>query len=260
MKNLTNNILFSNEVSKNNDLLAEPHNIDAEQAILGSLLTNNEAYSKIGDFLKGEHFFEPIHQKIFTTIVDFYNQGLIATPITLKNSFDKEEALENLGGSNYLGDLAKNATNIINIKDYAKVIFDLYLKRKLIELGNEMVIEINDHKDLSHNSQNLIEKTEQQLFNLASEGNLEGGFQKLNISLNQSLETIQNSIDSSGFCGLPTNLIDLDKLLGGIQDSDLIILVGRPSMGKTALAINMAVNASIYFKEQKQNSSAGFFP
>ena len=217
MKNLNSNILLKDEVIKNNHSNAAPHNLDAEQAVLGNLLTNNETYSKIGDFLKAEHFFEPLHQKIYTTIVDFYNQGLIATPITLKNSFDKNEQLKDLGGSKYLFNLASLAANIIDIKSYSKLIFDLYLKRKLINLGSDMVLEITESSMPNKQSTELIEKAEQKLFHLASEGNLENDFKKLNISLNSSLETIQSSLNSANSHGIPTQLADLDKLLGGLQ-------------------------------------------
>jgi len=259
MKNLNTSILLKEDIAKNNHSNTRPHNIDAEQVVLGNLLTNNETYSKVGDFLKAEHFFEPVHQKIYTTIVDFYNQGLIATPITLKNAFDNDEELKSLGGSKYLSNLAALAANIIDIKEYSKLIFDLYLKRKLIDLGTEMVSEITTSSEAKQQSSSLIEKAEQQLFHLASEGNLESDFQKLNISLNTSLETIQASLNSTGINGIPSGLADLDKLLGGIQNSDLIILAGRPSMGKTALAVNIALNNCLNFREENSDKAVGFF-
>lgn len=260
MKNLYTDILLKDDVKKNNHADTTPHNIDAEQAVLGNLLTNNETYSKIGDFLKAEHFFEPIHNKIYNTIVEFYNQGLIATPITLKNAFDKDESLKELGGSKYLSKLATLSANIIDIKEYSKLIFDLYLKRKLIELGTEIISDVTGTSEPEQRSTTLIEKTERNLFTLASEGNLENDFRKLNISLNTTLETIQQSLNSTGFSGIPTDLADLDKLLGGLQNSDLIILAGRPSMGKTALAVNIALNNCMYFdKDKKTNKAIGFF-
>ena len=259
MKEIKPDILFkNNEVSGQEQKHIEPHNTDAEQLILGYLLSNNEAFSKIGDFLKAEHFFEPVHQKIYNTVTNFYNKGLIATPITLKGYFENEEQLQEFGGNKYLNDLAALSASPLNIKEYAKLIFDLYLKRKLKAIGNDVITEITDQTKLNP-STNIIEKTEQKLFTLASEGNLEGDFRRLNISLSGALETVQNSIDSNGFCGIPTNLIDLDKLLGGIQDSDLLILAGRPSMGKTALAINIALNACENFSKQEEKKSVGFF-
>jgi replicative DNA helicase len=259
MKEISPEILLNKDIANSNDLTSQPHNIDAEQIVLGNLLTNNETYNKLGEFLRAEHFFEPIHQKIYQTICDFFEQGLIATPITLKNFFDKEEALKNLGGSQYLTDLAIQASSSINIKQYGQVVFDLYLKRKLQTLGSEII----EETDQTAQSAEIIEGAEQKLFNLASEGNFGGDFQKLNISLNTALQTVQNSMNNEGFSGIPTNLVDLDKLLGGIQNSDLIILAGRPSMGKTALAINFAVNVCEYFAKTKSDKepekSVGFF-
>lgn len=257
MKDINPEILFSNtgEQEKQN---TEPHNTDAEQLILGYLLSNNEAYSQVGDFLRDEHFFEPVHQKIYKTVNDFFNKGLIATPITLKGYFENEEQLQEFGGNKYLNDLAALSASPINIKEYAKLIFDLYLKRKLKSIGNAVVTEIADQTKLNPSS-TIIEQTEQKLFSLASEGNLEGDFKKINVSLSNALETVQNSIDSNGFCGIPTNLLDLDKLLGGIQDSDLLILAGRPSMGKTALAINIALNSCEHFNNKEDKKSVGFF-
>lgn len=260
MKNLSPEILLSKDLIATNDEYSDPHNIDAEQVLIGNLLTNNEAYNKVGDFLRAEHFYEPIHQKIYETIVSFFNQGLIANQITLKSYFAKDEDLKELGGNKYLAELAAGAISIVDIREYGKLIFDLYLKRKLKDLGADVVNDIKSNKNPTSSSK-LIEDTEQRLFKLASEGKLEGDFTKLGISLNQSLETVQNSLNSTDFAGVPTELADLDKLLGGMQNSDLIILAGRPSMGKTALAINVALNACYYFKgyEKSNNAAVGFF-
>jgi replicative DNA helicase len=240
-----------------NSISFQPSNVEAEQLVLGNLLTNNEAFSKVGDFLNSEHFFEPVHQQIYQNIVDFFSQGLIATPVTLKANFEKDIELQNLGGSKYLFDLAAGATGIINIKEYAKLIFDLYLKRKLRDLGTDLVNEISDAKKPKA-SASLIELTEHKLFKLASEGKFEADYKKLNVSLNNTLVNVQAALESDAFCGLPTDLIDLDQLLGGMQNSDLIILAGRPSMGKTALAINIALNCSEYFAKEDNNKSVGF--
>lgn len=249
--------LYNNITSNEDNINVQPSNIEAEQLVLGNLLTNNEAYSKVGDFLNSEHFFEPVHQEIYQNIVDHFSQGLIATPVTLKANFEKEEKLKNFGGSKYLFDLAASATSMLNIKEYAKLIFDLYLKRKLKDLGGELVYNITSSVKPKA-SASLIEETEQKLFKLASEGKFEGDYQKLNISLNNTLTSVQAALESDDFCGLPTELLDLDQLLGGMQNSDLIILAGRPSMGKTALAINVALNCAEYFANLEDNKSVGF--
>jgi replicative DNA helicase len=259
MSNLSANILLDEGKTEEDNLM--PHNIDAEQEILGNLLSNNESYSKVGDIIRAEHFYEPIHQVIFAAIVEFYNKGIVATPVTLKSYFNKNKELDELGGSEYLSNLVSSSSIMLNIKSYAQVIFDLYLKRKLQTLGTDVVNEISNNEKPTDSSV-LIEQTEQKLFNLASEGNLEGDFQKIDVSLNLTLETVQNALNNSGFSGIPTDLTDLDKLLGGIQNSDLLILAGRPSMGKTALAINMAVNMCKYYQNQEKEEdkkSVGFF-
>ena len=265
-KKNVNNMINAGEIlleNKKEEEFVDPHNIEAEQVVIGNLLTDNEAYNKIGDFLREIHFFEPIHQQIFTAIVEFYNKGLIATPITLKSYFAKNEILDPVGGTEYLTNLAANSAIIINIKAYATLIFDLYLKRQLKHLGTEIVTDIKDNKD-PKDAGYMIEEAEQRLFGLASEGNFEGDFIKINVSLNKSLETIQRNLHNSEFAGIATDLTDLDKLLGGIQNSDLLILAGRPSMGKTALAINMAINmCKNLLKEEvpegEKAKSVGFF-
>ena len=227
-----------------------PHNLDAEQALIGAILINNEALNHLSDALRPEHFYERIHQKIFDAILKCYNRGLIASPVTLKHYFDQDEALEDIGGGQYLAKLAGAAVTIVNVRDYSQVIYDLALKRSLIGIG-EQVVNTAYENDLDKPAELLIEDAEQHLFHLSTQGIGEKSFRALRHSLTAALHRAEAAYKNSGkIVGVSTGLRDLDKLLGGMQRSDLIILAGRPSMGKTALATNIAYNAAKYFQDQ----------
>lgn len=246
-----------------------PHNIEAEQVLLGAILTNNESINRIGDFLAVGHFYEPVHQRIYEAIIRLVDRGLIATPITLKNQFDKDEALAEIGGASYLAKLAGQATGIINIIDYAKLIYDLAIRRKLIEIGENVVNNAYDN-EVEKTANEQIETAEHELFSLASTGSNSNSFSSLSTSLADTIRRTEFALKNrGGITGVPTNLKDLDKWLGGMHNSDLLILAARPSMGKTALAINIAVNAAeAFIKEAEENKakniaspvkSVGFF-
>ena len=231
-----------------------PHNILAEQMLLGVLLTNNDALNRINDFLTKDHFFEPVHQRIFDAITIFIDRGMIANPVTLKNSFDKDQALQDIGGSSYLARLASLASTVINVVDYGKVIYDLAVRRKLITLGGDVVNDAFDN-EIKLTAAEQIERTEQELFVLASEGQSTlTGFQALKTSLTAAINRAQLAFKyREKVTGVSTGYVDLDALLGGLQNSDLLILAARPSMGKTALAINLAVNCCNYLYAQHQS-------
>jgi replicative DNA helicase len=220
-----------------------PHNILAEQMLLGTILVDNEMMSKVNDFLSEDHFFDPIHKKIYETIKTFSEKGIIANPVTLKNYFDKEEGLKNRGGAQYLVDLASLSATIINVHDYGRAIYDLALRRQLIHIGEEITNDAFDKEQgLSANEQ--IDMAEQKLYNIADDY-LESnkGFVKLNKPLSEAISKAQQAFRNKGsVSGIATDFADLDELLGGFQDSDLIIVAGRPSMGKTALSLNFALN------------------
>lgn len=238
-----------------------PANITAEQAVLGALLTNNENINKIGDFLEAHHFYEPIHQRIYETIITYMERGLVANPVTLKNKFDADEALTDLGGGAYLARLVGMMTSIINIKSYAHIIYENAVRRELITIGEDMV-NVAFAEDSETNAREQIEQTEHHLFNLASEGAADTGFQALKSSLTEAISRAEIAYKREGtISGIPTKLKDFDQMLGGLQDSDLLILAGRPSMGKTALAINMAMGATkSLFEEHKQKQETGHSP
>jgi replicative DNA helicase len=221
----------------------QPYNIQAEQALLGSIITNNEALNRVGDYLLPEHFYEPVHQRIYKAIVTFYDRGVISTPVTLKNHFDKDEALAEVGGADYLVKLAGLSVAIINLETYGRIIYDLAVRRSLILIGEEVVNDAYD-KEIELTAKDQIEKAEQSLFNLASEGSGDSGFKPLKLSLIDAINRADAAFKrTEKLSGVQTGFSDLDQLLGGLQSSDLLILAGRPSMGKTAFAINIAVNA-----------------
>ncbi len=238
-----------------------PHNIEAEQALLGSVLVNNVAYERIGEILQPEDFYDPVHGRIYEAISTLINRGQIADPKTLRGLFDSDPALAPLGGAQYLGDLAASIISIINVEDYARLIHDLYLRRQLITLGEDVVNEAYRH-DLDLPAVRQIEGTEQRLFELAKTGELDRGFVKLEKALVVSLKMAEEAHKrDSHVTGVTTGLRDLDRKLGGLQKSDLIILAGRPSMGKTALATNIAFNAARAWgeREGKEGSAVAFF-
>jgi len=238
-----------------------PHNIEAEQALLGAILVNNNAYEKVGDFLRPEHFYDPVHERIFAAITTLINRGQIADPKTLRGLFESDPALAPVGGAQYLGDLAASVITIINVADYGRLIHDLYLRRQLIALGEEMVNNACVH-DLDEPALRQIENTEARLFELARTGELDRGFVRLEKSLTASIRLAEEAYRrDSHVTGVTTGLRDLDRKLGGLQKSDLIILAGRPSMGKTALATNIAFNAARAWHDTggKEGCAVAFF-
>ncbi|HWD59342.1 MAG TPA: replicative DNA helicase [Stellaceae bacterium] len=226
-----------------------PVNIEIEQALLGAIFVNNLAYGRVSDFLEAEHFGNAAHQRIYTAIGKIIERGQIASPLTLKDQFDQDAALADVGGGQYLSKLAAAAVTIINAEDYGRRIHDLHLRRQLIELGGEVV---NDgfRQDLDDPATAQIERAEARLFELASTGQAEGGLRKLDVALKNALDMAEAAFQKGGkTVGVGTGFVDMDKKLGGLHPSDLVILAGRPSMGKTSLATNMAFNAAKAYVE-----------
>lgn len=238
-----------------------PHNIDAEQGLLGALLVDNRGFEKVGDLIREEHFFMPAHQRIFRAIQVMVDRGQTASPVTLKNYFEQDDDLKDVGGAGYLTDLAASVVNVINIQDYAHTIYDLHLRRELITLGEDVVNEAYDH-NLDSDANAAIERAESRLFSLAESGESRGGFITLRDSVLTAIELAEKAYKTEGHVtGVTSGLIDIDKKLGGFQKSDLLILAGRPSMGKTALAVNWAFNAAKAFAESggKEGGRVAFF-
>jgi replicative DNA helicase len=242
-----------------------PRNIEAEQTLLGLLLIRNDVLLQISDFLLPQHFFEPVHQRIYDAICKYSDKGMIATPVTLKQYFERDEALTELGGAQYLAKMASMASIIVNARDLAKVIYEQALKRNLIAIGEESVNKAYEN-DINSDALRQLEEIEQKLFTLASEGVREKAFQSIRQSLTGALQFVERAFKhQSDVTGVPSKLDRLDNLLGGFQNSDLIILAGRPSMGKTALATNIAYQAAKHFKRVSEEDpslplqSVGFF-
>jgi replicative DNA helicase len=226
-----------------------PHNLEAEQGLLGALLVDNRAFEKIGDFLRSRHFFMPAHQRIFDSILTLTERGQTASPVTLKNYFEKDEDLKDVGGAAYLVDLAASVISVINVLDYARTIYELHMRRELITLGEDIVNDSFSHT-LESDSQDTIEQAESKLFELAESGEVKSGFVTLRDSVLTAIELAEKAYKTDGHVtGVTSGLIDMDKKLGGFQKSDLLILAGRPSMGKTALAVNLAFNAAKAYME-----------
>jgi replicative DNA helicase len=223
---------------------AAPHNIEAEQALLGAILVNNEAFYRVSDFLEPRHFFEPIHQNIYQLARDLIRAGKLATPVTLKTFLDANIDIGGLNVSQYLARLAAEATTIINAEDYGHTIYDLSIRRALIQVGEDMVNVAYD-APVDFSPRNQIEDAERRLYELAESGRYDGGFQRFAQALTTAVDMAARAYQRDGkLSGIGTGLDDLDRMMGGLQPSDLIILAGRPGMGKTALATNVAYNVA----------------
>ena len=245
-----------------------PANNEAEQALLGALLVNNAAFHRVAEFLEPQHFSEAVHGRIFGAIAKLVERGQIANPVTLKNFFDQDEALQEIGGAQYLVRLATSVVTIINAEDYGRTIRDLYLRRQLIAIGEELVNDAYAH-DLDRGAPQQIESAEKHLFELATSGQREGGFQSFVDALGKAIGMAETAFKRNGrTTGISTGFIDLDALLGGLHPSDLVVLAGRPSMGKTALATNIGFHAARNYRAERapdgrlvaeDGGSVGFF-
>ena len=222
----------------------QPHNIEAEQALLGAILVNNDAYHRVAEYLRPEHFFEPVHARIFERCVETISRAQLADPVTLKRLFDEDPALRELDGARYLSRLAQAADTIVNAADYGRIIHDLALKRGLIKVGEAAVNRAFD-PSLPQTGRDQIELAEQELYGLVQEGESRGEFRAFPSVLTDAVKYIESAWHKVGkVSGVPSRLTGIDQKLGGLQPSDLLILAGRPSMGKTALAITIAANAA----------------
>jgi replicative DNA helicase len=221
-----------------------PHNIEAEQSVLGAILVNNDAFYRVSDFLEPKHFFEPIHQTIFETASSLIRAGKIATPVTLKTFLPADTDLGGMTVGQYLARLAAEATTIINAHDYGRTIYELALRRDLIGIGTDMVnVAFDAPVDFAPRAQ--IEDAERRLYELAESGRYDGGFQRFAQALTTAVDMAAKAFQRDGkLSGIATGLRDLDVKMGGLQPSDLVIVAGRPGMGKTALATNIAYNVA----------------
>ncbi|MEH6666093.1 MAG: replicative DNA helicase, partial [Brevundimonas sp.] len=221
---------------------ALPHNLEAEQALLGSLMFDNAVFERLSDRLRGTHFYEPFHQRLFDAIEDHVRQGLLAEPTILMERFKADPAFQEFGGLRYLADLVDRAPPGANAPDYARLVYDLALRRDLIRIGGDIIKEAPDPETPAMDQ---IEAAEQSLYSLAETGKPSSGFVSFGHALAGAVEMAGEAYQRDGkLAGLATYLDDLDQKLGGLHPSDLLILAGRPSMGKTALATNIAFNVA----------------
>ncbi len=219
-----------------------PHSIEAEQTIIGSLLFNNEVYDHIAPIVKGEHFFDPVHKRIFDTIRAQIERNSFASPITTSTFLAGDEGFQELGGSSYLTHLAASVSSVIAAKDYAQLVYDMALRRGLMEIGND-IAESAQRITVDSPPSDHIAAAEQRLYTLSEQGHVDKGFQGFVVSTTDAIKQISAAYKRDGsLAGISTGLAKLDEKIGGLQKSDLVILAGRPSMGKTALATNIAFN------------------
>ena len=231
-----------------------PHNFEAEQALLGAILVNNDALERVAGFLRGEHFYDALHVKIYEACERQIRGGRKATPITLKTEFESADPVGELTSPQYLGRLAGNAVTIVNAEDYGRTIYDLAARRKIIEVATAMVSTAYD-APIDHSPDKILEAAEIDLTALAERG-------RSGATLVIASEAMRRVIDSAadaykrdgGMAGLSTGLVDLDALLSGLVPGNLIIVAGRPGIGKSALAAGFALHNAERFHETSNSA------
>ena len=234
-----------------------PNNIEAEQAVIGSILVSNELFDEINTIVSSANFYDPMHQKIFNSIENLIYKGMLANPITLKNYFENEK--DDLNIPEYLIKITKFSTSSRQAIEYSKIIYDMFVRRELIKIS-EQTIDTAKQNHLDTNGQKIIENSEKLLFDLAEKGSFNSSLIKFDEAMKQTIEMASAAFkNEEGIVGVPTGLRDLDDRLGGLHQSDLIIIAGRPSMGKTALATNIAFNAAQKLQDNGKKSSIAFF-
>ena len=240
-----------------NDLKELPNNIESEQSVIGSILLNNEIFDEINLLITSKNFYDPMHQKIFAAIEKLIYSGMLANPITLKNYFENEK--DELNVPNYLVKITKFSTSSRQAIEYSKLIYDLYVKRELIKIS-ENIIDTAKLNDLDNDGKSIIENFEKSLFDLAEKGSFSSSLVKFDEAMKMTIEMASSAYkNEEGIVGVPTGLTDLDYRLGGLHKSDLLIIAGRPSMGKTALATNIAFNAAKKIQNDGRKSTIAFF-
>jgi replicative DNA helicase len=234
-----------------------PNNIEAEQAVIGSILVSNDIFDEISTIISSINFYDPMHQRIFEAIESLIYKGMLANPITLKNYFEDEK--DDLNVPEYLVKITKFSTSVRQAVEYSKIIYDMFVRRELIKIS-EQTIDSAKLNELDTNGQTIIENSERLLFDLAEKGSFNSSLVKFDEAMKQTIEMASAAYkNEEGIVGVPTGLRDLDDKLGGLHQSDLIIIAGRPSMGKTSLATNIAFNAAQKLQESGKKSSIAFF-
>ena len=238
----------------------QPSNLEAEQALLGSILINNDIIDEVSTLINSNIFYDPAHIKIYEVIESLNNKGMIANPITLKNFFEKDNMLNEVGGTEYLVKLTRFSASTKQAIDYAKIIHEMYLRRELVLVSDKLSSDTLNANSQEKNAEQIIEDTEKSLYVLAEKGTFSQSYLKFSKALDETIKMATLAMQSDqGIVGVPTGLTDLDEKLGGLHKSDLVILAGRPSMGKTALATNIAFNAAQHILSLQEKSSVAFF-
>jgi replicative DNA helicase len=234
-----------------------PNNIEAEQAVIGSILVSNDIFDEISTIISSDNFYDPMHQKIFNAIHGLIFKGMLANPITLKNYFEDEK--DDLNIPEYLVKITKFSTSVRQAVEYSKIIYDMFVRRELVKIS-EQTMDNAKLTELDSSGQTIIENTEKSLFDLAEKGSSNSNLVKFDEAMKQTIEMASAAYkNEEGIVGVPTGLRDLDDKLGGLHQSDLIIIAGRPSMGKTSLATNIAFNAAQKLQDSGKKSSIAFF-
>jgi replicative DNA helicase len=236
-----------------------PHNLPAEQNLLGAILLENSVFERIDDRLRAEHFYDPLHGRIFTTMVRMIERGQLANPVTLKSYFSGEEDFAETSAEEYLAELADGVISITQAADYARTIYEAHLRRELIMIGDSVIHDAS-HPDIDTAATTQIEAAEAQLFRLAETENAGAGLRAFDSVMAATINQADIARKSDGhLSGTSTGLTDLNNLLGGFHRSDLIILAGRPAMGKTALATNMAFHTATTTRTGERAAPVAFF-
>ena len=237
-----------------------PCNIEAEQAVIASILVSNDIYDEISSILDSQKFFDPIHVKLYETIETLISKGLLANPITLKNYFENNEGLKELGGQEYLIKITKFSTSVKQAIDYANIVQEMHVRRELIKISQSVLDEVSTNSDVGTSGETIIQNTEKSLFDLAERGHFNQSFMKFDSALKQTIDMAKSAYQNEeGLVGVPTGLTELDSRLGGLHKQDLVIIAGRPSMGKTALATNIAFHAAKNIEKKGSKSTIAFF-
>ena len=223
-------------------------NIEAEIALIGCILWDNRNYEKVSDFLNEDHFVDETNKIIFSTIKNLLEKNVLVSPITLKNYLPDDN--NNYNKLNYLNQLKDSAPSTQNTYNYAKIIYDLYIKRNLVGVAHNIIQTTGSENNIL--AEDLIENAENDLYNLSQSGNTDRSFINFGNALQGAVDIISEAYKREGkIAGVPTGFKDLDTKLGGLHKSDLIIIAGRPSMGKTALGTNIAFNCAYKYQEEK---------
>ena len=243
-----------NELQPMRERAAPPHNLEAEQFLLGAIFMENELIERVTSFLKAEHFYHPAHRVIYEVCQRRIEAGFLADPVVLKGHFEKEELLQDLGGESYLQLLAQSVPSLAHVLDYARAIFETYQRRGLVSIGEEIVARALD-EDIDNATRAQIEEAEAALYGLAETGKYGGGFKSFSIASALAIESAEAAQRAGkGLSGVTTGLSDLNRRLGGLQRSDLIILAARPAMGKSSLAMNIAFSAARHYQEALEHT------